>query len=183
MLEDLRHRRALQSLEAAPHTVEDLINCEVFLNDPSFCPLHMSSPSPDALRNSGLVDLVLQVSDRSRIAPRNWTIDCDWRGWNRGRVHWGLTLAKTVWVHPGDVISPRTTVPHVISPRTTVLPPPMLHPIALQWSKQAGRGLIQQKQNREAHLQFEACQRLKGRLRTRREPRSGSIVCLCPEKA
>ena len=46
--------------------------------DPSFCTLHMPSPSPDARLNMGLVD-VHRVSGRFRIAPKSWMAAAGWR--------------------------------------------------------------------------------------------------------
>ena len=62
--------------------------------------------SPDALSNPGLVVFVHRVSGRSCIPPpphpefggRRWPA-----GLEPGRVHWGLTLAKTAWAHPSNV--------------------------------------------------------------------------------
>ena len=56
-------------------------------------------------------------------------------GLEPGRVHWGLTLAKTVWVQPGDVHFSHD-----------YCHPSIPHPIPLQWSGQTERALIQQKQ-------------------------------------
>ena len=59
-------------------------------------------PSPNALRNPGLVDVVHRVSGRSRIAPRNWVAAAGRWGTNQS-TRSGGTLARSVWVHPGDV--------------------------------------------------------------------------------
>ena len=52
-------------------------------------------------------------------------------------MHWGLTLAKTVWVHSGDV--------HFSHGYCHPPPPRILLPIALQLSEQTERVVIQQK--------------------------------------
>ena len=40
-------------------------------------------PSPDALRNPGLVDVVRRVSGRTRIAPRDGVTAVGRRSWNK----------------------------------------------------------------------------------------------------
>ena len=47
--------------------------------DSSFCPLHMLSPSPDALRNSDLVDVVHRESDEPRVDARKLVASVGWR--------------------------------------------------------------------------------------------------------
>ena len=45
----------------------------VLYTDPSFCPLHALSPSPSALCNLGLVDIVTgYIAGRTAVAPESW---------------------------------------------------------------------------------------------------------------
>ena len=91
--------------------------------DPSVCPLHTSSPSPNALRAPRLVDVVHR--DRPWAARR--TVGGRRRQEGsvpRGR---GFGFARAM----------------SISPRTTVIPL-ILHPTALQWSERAERASFQQ---------------------------------------
>ena len=90
-------------------------------------------PSPDALLNPCLVDVVHRISGISRIASRNW-VTTGGLGLEPGRVHWGLALAKTVLVCPGDVQFSQYQSPL-----------PILHPMALHWSDWNERVLIKQK--------------------------------------
>ena len=75
----------------------------LIFTDPSFCPLHTSSPvtqrpvysAPGVRRppsEKQTSSHPMELGDRRRPA-----------GLEPGRGHWRLTMAKTVWVHPGDV--------------------------------------------------------------------------------
>ena len=71
--------------------------------DPSFCPLHTSSLIPIALCNPGPVDACPpgknQNSSRlSEFGDRRWPCKP-----GHVQLHWGFTLARTVWVHLGDI--------------------------------------------------------------------------------
>ena len=57
-------------------------------------------PPPDTIRDPGLVDVVLRVCDRLCVCLRNWMAAEDG---TRPSALGGGTLAKTIWVHPGDV--------------------------------------------------------------------------------
>ena len=86
--------------------------------------------SPDALRNPGLVDFVLRVSGRSRIAPPppHGKLGAA-AGW---RDAFQMLFARVAYLLAGVSVSPERR-PFLLGP----LPPPTLHPIALQWSEQA----------------------------------------------
>ena len=88
-------------------------------------------PSPEAIRNPGLVDVVLRVNGRSRIAPQNGVAAAGRQGTNQ-TTRSGGTLARTVWAHPGDV---RFFFQDQCQPT-------ILYPIALQWSDWTERALI-----------------------------------------
>ena len=107
----------------------------LFLPIPVFVSFIRHSPSPKALCNPGMVDVVHRVRDRPRVAPRNW--ESHWpAGLEPGREHWRLTLAKTVLFHTGDAISSRSIAP----------PPPLiLYPMSLQWHEWVEIASIPQK--------------------------------------
>ena len=103
------------------------------------------SPSPNALRNPGLVDVVHRVSERSRIAPppppelggRRWPL--------------GYEPEHTIWGYPGQICmgapGRRPSLPGPLSS-------PILHPIAMQWSDWTDRALIQKQKNPDYEFAF-----------------------------
>ena len=75
------------------------------------------------------------------LGDRCWPVGCE-----PGPVHWRFTLARPVWVYPGDVHFFQDHCHHII-----------LHPIALQRSERAERTLIQQKQTNKTNMEDKAC--------------------------
>ena len=71
---------------------------------PLFDPSKRHPPSPNALCHLGLVDVVHQVRERPRVPPPpgvGWPLLAG--GVRNRQAQWTFTLARPVWVHPGDV--------------------------------------------------------------------------------
>ena len=94
--------------------------------------LRMEPTVPNALVHPGLVDVVRRVRGGPRVAPavggRRWLEGCIPVAIYTSRLPGRLTQAKSIF--PGS--------PSIHT----------LHLIALRWSEQAGRALIQQKHNK-----------------------------------
>ena len=104
--------------------------------------LYLSSPSAishPTTCSPGLLDVVHRELGRPRVGPPPPAVgDCDWPGGVRTRSSaLEFTPARLVWVHPGVVHSPRTTVSS------------LSHSHTFQWSDLAERALIQQKQQQK----------------------------------
>ena len=114
--------------------VEDVFRC-VFKDNLAVEPIPLLAlstlhpQSPNALRCPGHGGRrrpgKRQTSSPSReLGDRRWPA-----GLEPGLEHWGLTLAKTVWVHPHGDVHFSQDYRHDST----------LHPIALQWSDRAER--------------------------------------------
>ena len=97
----------------------------------------MSSPSPDALYNPGLVDVVHRKCGGPRVASGSWRPPPAGGMRPSCLMHWCLTS----W--PGRFHL--SDVPFIPGP----LSPPILHPIALQWFEWAERALFKTKENQK----------------------------------
>ena len=74
-----------------------------------FCPIQTSSPSPSALCNPGLVDVVRWLRGRLRVAPRKLAATTSWRDASHSALCTiGLPPSQRFGFSRADSISPRT---------------------------------------------------------------------------